>query len=530
MTAPADPASSGAAFDLLIRGATIVDGREPAERRAADLGVRGDRIAAVGDLASAGAGQIIEAAGRVVSPGFVDVHVHSELAILAGGPDADAGLLQGVTTNVIGPDGFGFAPLTPGQAREVEFSLRSIDGLTDLDFDFPTAASYLEAFGGRSPVNIVGQVPHVAIRVAAMGWEARRATPAELETMRRLTREWMEAGAVGLCVGLDYQPSVHADIDELVELSGIVAEYGGRYSAHGRSLTLGRAGAFRETIEVGRRARLPVCVSHERVDAECAELLDESVAAGVDLTSESHLYSAGSTHLLFYVPLEDQLGGPAALLARLDDDAYRRDLARRLDRVFAGEAAAGLNAWFSASRTGDHVGRTVRDVIAERGDAAGDGVVRLLREELPEALMVYPWGQTEEEFEATAIASLRHPAVMVSSDGVYHGPRPHPRGFGTFPRVLRRFVRETGSVTLSQAIWKMSGIPAARYGLRDRGRIEVGAAADLVVFDPATVADRSTYEEPRLPPVGIDAVIVNGQVAARDGRATGIRAGRVLRP
>jgi N-acyl-D-amino-acid deacylase len=340
----------------------------------------------------------------------------------------------------------------------------------------------------------------------------------------------MEAGAVGLCVGLDYQPSVHSDTHEQAELAAVAREFGGIYAAHGRSIEFGRIGAFRETMEVSRRARIPVCVSHEKVDAEVTALLDEAAAdPDVDLTTESHLYSAGSTHLLYNVPLADQVGGPEAVLERLEAPGYRAALAARLDESFSGVTAAGLNAYFSASRTGRHIGRTIAEIADAWHLGPGDATVRLLREELPDAMLIYPWGETEEEFEITAIASVRHPAVIVSSDGVYHGPLPHPRGFGTFPRVLRRFVRELGAVTLEQAIWKMSGLPASRYGLRDRGRIEVGRAADLVIFDPATVADRATYAEPRLVPVGIDRVIVNGVTAARDGRATGLRPGRVLR-
>ena len=440
---------------------------------AGDLGIRGDRIAAIGDLAGARAAREIDATGQVVAPGFIDPHIHSEIALLAQDEEADAGLRQGVTTNFTGPDGFGFAQLSPALARAADASLQCMHGRhPNLRWDWPTPEAYLADFEGRTPVNVVAQAPHAAIRLAAMGWEPRRANPAELEQMRRLTRAWMEAGAVGLCVGLDYQPSVHSDTDEQVELAKVAAEYGGRYSAHGRSLEFGRAGAFRETIEVGRRAELPVCVSHERVDEECAGLLDEAVAAGVDLTTESHLYSAGSTHLLYYVPLEDQVGGPMAVLERLADAGYAGRLARRLDEAFAGPAAPGLNAYFAATRTGRRIGQTVRQAVDEMGVSPGEGVVRLMREELPDAMMVYPWGQTEAEFEPTAIASLRHPAVVVSSDGVYHGPMAHPRGFGAFPRVLRRFVRELGVISLPEAIWKMSGLPAQRYGLRDRGRID----------------------------------------------------------
>ena len=512
-------------FDLLLRGGDVVDGTgAPASR--ADVGIVGDRIAAIGDLAQAAeaAGAVVEAAGRIVAPGFIDVHVHSEIALLTETDDRWAGIRQGVTTNLTAPDGFGWAGLAPADARAVEFSLRSINGpAPDLSFDWPTPEAYLRAFEGRTPVNIAAQVPHLPIRVAVMGWAARRANSDELVAMALLTRDWMEAGAVGFCTGLDYQPITHSNSDELVALASVAAEYGGAYSAHGRHIEFGRAGAFRETAEVGRRAGLPAHVSHERVDDEVADLLDEAP----EVTSDSHLYEAGSTHLLYYVPFADQVGGPAAVLERLEDPRYRAALAAGLETAFAEEPAA-LNAWFSASRTGRSIGRSIREIAAETGRPAAETAVALLREELPEALLVYPWGPTEAEFRPIVGRTLGHPRVMVSSDGVYHGPRPHPRGFGTFPRAIRIGVRELGAVTLEQAINRMTGLPAERYRLADRGRVAVGSAADLVIFDPQTFADRATYAEPRLPSVGLEEVIVNGVRVIEGGRETGRLAGRIL--
>ncbi|MBM4407803.1 MAG: amidohydrolase family protein [Chloroflexi bacterium] len=512
-------------FDLLIRDGTVVDGTgAPAFR--ADVGIVGDRIAAIGALAAAAASAraVVEAAGRVVAPGFIDVHVHSEIALLGETDDRWAGIGQGVTTNLTAPDGFGWAGLSPGDARAVELSLRSINGpAAGLSFDWPTPEAYLRAFEGRTPVNIAAGVPHLPIRVAVMGWEARRARADQTAAMAKLVRDWMEAGAVGLCTGLDYQPITHSNTDELVALASVAAEYGGTYSAHGRHIEFGRAGAFRETAEVGRRAGLPAHVSHERVDDEIPDLLAEAP----EVTSDSHLYEAGSTHLLYNVPWAEQAGGPAGVLERLEDAAYREALAARLETAFAVDPTA-MNAWFSASRTGRHIGRSIREIAAEAGRRAGESAVTLLREELPEALLVYPWGPTEAEFRPTVARTLQHPRVMVSSDGVYHGPRPHPRGFGTFPRAIRVGVRELGAVTLEAAINRMTGLPAERYHLADRGRVAVGSAADLVVFDPATFADRATYAEPRLPSVGLDEVIVNGERVMAEGRLTGRTPGRRL--
>jgi N-acyl-D-amino-acid deacylase len=256
-----------------------------------------------------------------------------------------------------------------------------------------------------------------------------------------------------------------------------------------------------------------------------ADLLAGTTA---DLTTDSHLYEAGSTHLVYYLPFEDQTGGPAAILGRLESAVYRAALLPRLEASLA-ETPAAANAWFSATRSGGHIGRSVREIAEERGTPAAQTIIDLLREELPDALMVYPWGPTEAEFRPTVGATITHPAVMISTDGIYHGERPHPRGWGTFPRAIRVGVRELGATTLEAAIHRMTGLPAARYRLRDRGVIEVGRAADLVVLDPATFSDTATYHEPRGGTVGLDEVIVNGVRVVERGRLTDRRPGQVLR-
>jgi N-acyl-D-amino-acid deacylase len=401
-----------------------------------------------------------------------------------------------------------------------------LHGPADLSPGWPTAEAYLDIFDGITPVNLVPQVPHCAVRYAVMGWEARAATDDELERMAGITREWLDAGAVALCLGLDYQPSAFADTRELVALSKVAREYDAIYAAHVRYNDLGKAGAWRETMDIGEQAGIPVHISHEHVTHDTKPLLEEA-AQRCDLTFESYLYHAGCTHLALMLPIWAQAGGPEGILKRLRDPVARARLRAHLDQRLG--ADPGARAVFVDTQTGRYIGQSLDDAAADAGMAVPDFALQVLEEEHPYALMVYHRGTTPAYQEQAIRDTIGHPAMMVASDGVYHGASAHPRGFGTFARVLRLCVREMGAVTLEAAVRKMSGFPAERFGIRDRGLLRKGFGADVVIFDPETVADRATWEEPRLEPVGIERVIVNGEVVVADGHLTGALPGRVLR-
>lgn len=522
--------------DLLIRGGQVVDGTRDARARPADVAIRGDRIVAVeppGSFADTTAATTIDATGRIVSPGFIDVHTHTEIALPQDGAEGRfANVLQGVTTIMTAPDGFGWAPLPAARARELWRSTIFATGPGDpaWDYDWTTPEKYLAIFEGRVPENVVPMAPHNAIRFAAMGWADRIATDDELDAMRQMTRQWLEAGAIGLNAGLDYQPGANSDSRELIELGRVVGEYGGVYAAHMRYAGAGTRDAFRETMRISTEAGIPGSVAHYQYEAGSREWIDEAEADGrADFSFESYMYPAGSTHFLMSLPLPDQVGGPDALQERMRDPAYRdrviRDLHLNLDRP----ATASARAWFSETRTGRFIGQTIPEAAESLGITVPEFIKVLVEEELPDALLVYHRGYTDEEFEPTVAATIRHPRMLVASDGIAHGQQPHPRGAGCFARVLRYQVRERGMVSLETAIHKMSGFVAQRYRLADRGVIRPGNAADLVVFDRATVADRSTWTEPRLEPVGIDAVIVGGTPVTDHGRWTGALPGKVLR-
>jgi N-acyl-D-amino-acid deacylase len=402
-------------------------------------------------------------------------------------------------------------------------------GWPDLNPHWPTIESYLAGFEGMSPVNIVTMAPHQAIRFAVLGWDPRPPTARELDRMKALTREWLDTGAVGLNTGLDYQPAASASTDEIVELCGIVCEAGGVYAAHMRYQGLGRLGGWKESIEIGRRSGVPVCISHDSVDETTEPLLDEA-RRDIDLTVDWYLYPAGSSHLLVMLPPRLTVGGFNGVLERLHEPAFRAEVTDWIERQLRDTHAAGGREYFADTKSGRYIGQSIADVAAERRRPLGETVIDLLVEESPEAILIFMRGTPPDVFEALCRRTLGHPAFSVSSDGVYSGVRPHPRGYGCFARVLRLFVRELGAISLEAAIHKMSGLPAERFRIRDRGRIAEGFGADLVVFDAATVADRSTWQEPRLEPVGIDAVVVNGDVVVESGRPTGALPGRVLRP
>jgi N-acyl-D-amino-acid deacylase len=514
-------------LDLLIRGGTVVDGTG-APGFAADVGVRGERIVAIGALADASAAQVVDATGRVVCPGFIDVHVHSETA-LRGNGDIWGSVFQGVTTHLTGPDGFGWSPLPPAGGADLWRSTAFAYGQSELAPDWPTIEAYLDGFTGTIPLNVVTMVPHQAIRFAVLGWDARPADRGELERMKTLTRDWMEAGAVGLNTGLDYQPAASSDTAELVELARVVRGYGGIYAAHIRYNGAGRAGAYRESIAIGRDADIPIRLSHESADDETEPLLEEAAKAGVDFGIDWYVYPAGSSHLLIMLPPEDQVGGFDAVIERVRDPGNRRRIAEHLQAYLGDLAAQGGREYFSDTHSGRHIGRSIGEIASERGTSLGETAVDLIVEESPEALLVFRRGHSEEAFEALARRTLKRPEFMVASDGIYHGARPHPRGYGCFARMLRLYVRELGAIGLEDAIRRMSGLVAERFAIRDRGLVAEGLAADLVVFDPVTVGDRATWEEPRLPAIGVDAVVVNGQVVAELGRPTGRLPGRVVR-
>ena len=510
-------------FDIIIRNGSAIDGTGTRDPYPADIGIVGDRIAAVGSLADARAGLEIDATGRAVCPGFVDVHVHSEVALVTG-DDRYAGVCQGVTTQLTAPDGFGWVGLSSERSRQMWDYTRFAVGEVELDLGWPDIEDYLAIFPGSSASNVYPQIPHCALRLAVMGWDPSPASEEQIAAMSDLVRQWMDTGAAGLCLGLDYQPSANADTRELVALCKVAASYGGIYAAHQRYHTLGRKAAWEETLELSRLAGIPVHVSHERIDDSILEIFERVDREDIDLTFEAYLYAAGMSHLTIMLPVEVQIGPPEEVIENLKKPEVREQSLPHLR-----EWLGACNQIMGYTRSGRYTGRRLSDLAAEAGVPPEAFAYDLVVEEQGVCTYIFPWQVSPEEADRSVARTAVHPRLMIASDGVYNVPHPHPRGFGCFVQVLGRFVREKGLLSLAQAVHKMSGFPARRFGLSDRGEIAEGMAADLVVLDPETVGPGATFDEPRKPPVGIDQVFVNGELAVEHGNPTGAMPGRVLR-
>ena len=486
-------------YDILIRGGQIIDGTG-SPRYTADLAIRDGRIAAIG-AADGPASRVIDATGRVVTPGFIDVHAHDDAAVLS--TSMDFKLMQGVTTDIVGNCGAGIAPAFPGGGRGLPGVEIVLGPLPEAAWD--TFGEYMEAVDqARSAVNVGCFIPHGIVRGRHVGLENRPPTESELTAMIGDVEEGMAAGALGLSTGLIYIPGTFAETDEIIALAAASARHGGIYMSHIRNESDRLLEAVAEAITIGRKAGLPVQVSHHKASdrpnwgktAESIATIERERASGVDVTFDVYPYTAGSTILAAARGVQADFEPETVMVASV-----------REKREYEGKNLAQI-----AEMLGMDPGNPVAVVS------------RVLSDE-PAAVAVF---FTMDEADVRRVMS--HPLCMIGSDGIPSPKgKPHPRLYGTFPRVLGHYVREVGLFSLEEAVRKMTSLPAGRMNLHERGELREGWAADIVVLDPETITDTATYEEPRRYPSGIDCIIVNGEVAGEDGRQTPARAGRLLR-
>ena len=527
---------------LKIEGATVVDGTgRPGAR--ADVGIRDETIVAVGDLSRERAGSQLHAAGKVVTPGFIDMHSHSDWR-LWDNRRAESKIRQGVTTEVVGNCGFSPAPVSAQFREEVRsFALYVAGGM---DFSWRSVGDWLTAFDrGGTALNVIQLVGHGTLRIAAMGFARRVPTADELTAMQRLMADAMDQGAWGLSTGLIYAPGSYASTGEIVDVARMAARYRGFYASHIRGEGATLLAAVREAIQVGREGELPVQISHIKAAgrpnwgrvADALALVDAARADGLDVMADVYPYTASSTTLRTLLPDWALEGGIPAMLERLRDADTRARIRAALESPDGGERLLDRIGWENimisyCTRRKDAEGKRLSEIAAARGLDPIEAVFELLRDEGGAASMIL-----FQLDEADLRHALVHPHVVIGSDGSALAPygelgagKPHPRSYGTFPRVLGPYVREHRLLNLAQAVHKMTGLPARRLGLKDRGEIRPGARADLVVLDPRRVADVATYEDPHRYPVGIEHVLVNGRFVVKAGEHTGSLPGRVLRP
>lgn len=474
------------ACDLVLRNGQVIDGSGEPPRRA-DVAVIGDRIVAVGDIPAGAGAREIDVAGRAIAPGFIDVHTHDDRALFAT-PDMAMKVSQGVTTVITGNCGVSLAPLTLAGDPPPPLDLIGGQG----DYRYPSFAAYLDALDAApAALNAAALVGHSTLRVGVMADLDRAATPAEVEAMRARLAEALDAGAIGFSTGLAYAPSAHAPTGEVVALAELLHAAGAIYTTHMRDESDHVMDSLDESFAIGRAVGVPVVISHHKVAGPAnfgrsRETLPKIAGAMAQqpIGLDAYPYAASSTVL-------------------------RPDWVREGTRV--------LVTWSTAAPA--QAGRDLADIAAEWGVDRQAAAARLM----PAGAVYF----SMDEADVRRILAFEH--TMIGSDGLPHDSHPHPRLWGSFPRVLGHYAREEGLFPMAEAVRRMTGLPAAKFGLANRGRIRPGAYADITVFDPETIIDRASFAAPKTPAAGIELVLVNGQVVWQDGAPTGARPGRALR-
>jgi N-acyl-D-amino-acid deacylase len=534
--------ASAPQYDLLIRNGLIIDG-SGRPGYIADIAINGDRIVRIGKLKNAGSARELDATGMVVAPGFIDMLGQSESYLLID-PRAMSKVMMGVTTEITG-EGESIAPINERLIKEQEDFNRRYK----LTIDWRTLGEYFSRLEKQgSGVNLATFVGATQVREYVLGFDNRPPTPTELEQMKELVAAAMRDGALGLSTSLQYVPARFAKTDEIVELAKVARQYGGIYATHQRSEANALDESLAEVFQIARRAQIPVEIWHLKTAykknwgrmPEVLAKIRRARAGGLDITADIYPYIAGSTSLSACLPPWALEGGTEKMLARLRDPNIRRQLKQEItidskewENIYLGSGGAPgvLIGSVINSDLESMQGKRLSQIAEEQGKDPLDALFDLILADHGQTGAIY-FMMSEDDLRA----AMRAPFVSFctdsgarANDGPLAGSKSHPRGWGTYPRILGRYVRDEGLLTLPQAIHKMTGLPAARVGLRDRGLLRPAFYADLTIFDPKRVLDRATFEMPNQHPDGIKFVIINGQISVDEGRRTPALAGRVLR-
>ncbi len=526
-------------MSVLIKNGLIVDGNlnKPFN---GDLLIEDNKIMEIGNLDNINADKVIDAKGRVVSPGFIDTHSHSDLMILVN-PYNEIKIRQGITTEVLGQDGVSMAPLPKKFISPWRKNIAGLDGDSDeIDWEYETTDNYLKMMEKNGVgLNEAYLVPHGNVRMEVIGLEAREATAEEIKKMCEITEREMKAGAFGLSTGLIYIPCAYSHTKELIEMCKVVAKYDGSFVIHQRSEADTIIESMKEVINIGEESGVKIHFSHFKVCGkknwkyidDVIDLLKEAQDRGLKVSYDQYPYAAGSTMLGVILPPWAHAGGTDKLIERLKDDECRKKMIHDMENGIPGwdnfVDFAGLDQIFVTSvktkKNEDLIGKNLEEVGKMRNKDPYNATFDLLCEEENAVGMVDFYGLEEH-----VIKFLNRREQNVCTDGLLSG-KPHPRAYGSFPRVIGRYVRDQKVLSLENAVYKMSKKAAEAFSIKNRGSLEVGNYADIVIFDLNIVEDKGTYVDPIQYPTGIDYVIINGQVVIEEGKYIKLKAGKVIR-
>ena len=517
-------------YDLIIKDGTIIDGQKTG-RYQADIGLSGEKIAKVGQIDPAEGEQVIDASGRIVAPGFIDVHTHADGWLLKTDNFASK-TTQGVTTEILMADGISYAPVNRHTVHDWFYYLRGINGLQFSDYSgWESIADYMALLDRKTAQNTATHIPYANVRTLACGFGRPGPDDVQMSMILGEIEKGMAAGAVGLSTGLDYIVECWASTDELVEACRAIAPWQGLYVTHIR-YRKGILPAVQEAVEIGKRAGVPVHISHLKADTAdgtadaLLKYIDEVAVNEVDFSFDVYPYMASSTMLNYLFPPEVWQDGPQQVYKHLRRPEVQTRSKAALAHIDLNDATI---AWLPSKANSKYIGQTLAQYVAAIDQSPLEGLTNLLIEENLAVLLVFNNGNDDQ-----VAPFLAHPNFILGSDGIYQPEgKIHPRHFGSFGRMLGYFCREKGLFSLEEAVHKMTGLPAERFGLLERGTIKEGYAADLTLFDPETVADQATFGDPYRSPSGIDTVLVNGTVIVEKGEAVKVerleQPGRALR-